>query len=57
MLLKFGIKSAQKTSIFPKKASFERSLFYNRQRIHSTLEYTPPEAFENNYREKQMLCS
>ncbi len=26
MLLKFGIKSAQKTSIFPKKANFERSL-------------------------------
>lgn len=32
-------------------------VFYNRQRIHSTLEYTSPEAFENNYREKQMLCS
>ncbi len=29
MLLKFGIKSAQKTSIFPKKANFERSLFLN----------------------------
>jgi len=40
------------------RALFEYiEVFYNRQRIHSTLEYTSPEAFENNYREKQMLCS
>jgi transposase InsO family protein len=39
-----------------KSALFEYiELFY--KRIHSTLEYTSPEAFENNYREKQMLCS
>jgi putative transposase len=36
-----------------KSALFEYiEIFYNRQRIHSTLEYTSPEAFENNYKEK-----
>ena len=41
-----------------KSAVFEYiEVFYNRQRIHSTLGYTSPEAFENSYREKQMLCS
>jgi hypothetical protein len=33
MLSKFAAKSAQKSSIFPIKASFERSLFYKKNPI------------------------
>jgi len=40
-----------------KRAIFEYiERFYNRKRLHSTLRYASPEAFEENYY-KQRLCS
>ncbi len=48
MLLKFGIKSTQKISIFPKKASFQRSLFLKGESMTDQLVHLTDENFQKS---------
>lgn len=51
-LNKFSTRQEAKRAIFEYIEGF-----YNRKRLHSTLGYLSPEAFEDLYKEKQRICS
>jgi transposase InsO family protein len=51
-LNKFSTRQEDKRAIFEYIEGF-----YNRKRLHSTLGYLSPEAFEDLYKEKQRICS